>query len=296
VIVAAPAIPDVDDLYPDISDVDYHADRTSLSSSGARRLLLNGTPRHFDWDRAHPQPPKKVYDFGHLTHMIVLGEGSHIAVLDPAVHGLKKDGTIAENPAATATWKSAVAEARDRGAIPVHVDEYAMAEAMARAVDDHPIASQLFGDGAAELSGYWHDEITGVRLRYRPDYLKRLPDGRWVCVDYKTAISADPKAFKSSAGKFGYDMQHPWYLTGLTANGYPDAAFLFVVQEKTAPFEVSVIELEPDIVRLGAELNRRAVDIYADCTARNDWPGYGDEVHRVGLPVYAIIEREALLK
>jgi hypothetical protein len=296
VIDAPPAIPAEDDLYPGISDLDYHADRTSLSSSGARRLLLTGTPWHFRWEQDHPQPPKPAYDFGHLAHMLVLGEGAKIAVLDPEVHGRKKDGGIADKPTATATWKAAEDEARGRGEVPVHIDEFRRAEAMARVVAEHPTASLLFGDGAAELSGYWHDELTGVRLRYRPDYLKQLPDGRWVCVDYKTAISADPKSFKKSAAQYGYDQQHPWYLTGLSANGYPDAAFLFVVQEKTPPHPVSVIELEPDVVRMGAELNRRAVDIYADCVARDEWPAYGDEVLRVGLPTYAIIEREALLK
>lgn len=179
-------IPTDNGLHPGIPDHIYHADHDSLSSSGARSLLAK-TPAHFEHERRNPRKPKREYDYGHLAHLKVLGEGGEFVVLDPAVHGLTKDRKkVADNPRATTMWKDAEAEARERGATPVHIDDWRKSEAMAEQVRQHPVAGPLLElDGYAELSGYWHDPITGIRLRFRPDKLVELPSGRIVCIDYK---------------------------------------------------------------------------------------------------------------
>ena len=61
-----------------ISDTDYHAG-PSLSSTGARKIL--DCPARFKWERDNPPPPKPAYDFGHLAHRLVLGEGSVIQIV-----------------------------------------------------------------------------------------------------------------------------------------------------------------------------------------------------------------------
>ena len=53
-------LPSIVDALPDEL---YHADPIpggSLSSTGAR--LLVKSPAKFDWQRSHPQPPKKAFD------------------------------------------------------------------------------------------------------------------------------------------------------------------------------------------------------------------------------------------
>ena len=95
---------DLTGLRAGISTADYHADRSSLSCSGAKLLLRS--PAKFQWRLDHPVV-KDVFDFGTVAHTLVLGEGADIAVLDPGVHGLKKDGTPADNPRATTAWKAA---------------------------------------------------------------------------------------------------------------------------------------------------------------------------------------------
>ena len=42
----------------------------------------------------------------------------------------------------------------------------------------HPSAAALLDEGTPELSGYWHDVETGVRLRFRPDWLTELASRR----------------------------------------------------------------------------------------------------------------------
>ncbi|SHX93800.1 recE [Mycobacteroides abscessus subsp. abscessus] len=290
-------IPAEDGMYSGISDEVYHGDRTSLSSSGARALLAPSCPEIFRYEQLQPPAPKPQYDFGHVAHKFVLGEGSEIAELDPAIHGLNKDGSPSKSPTSTAMWQEAAEAARYRGQIPMHIAEVAKARAMAARVREHPLAAALLADGTPELSGYWHDPETGVRLRFRPDWLPNPGRGRLIVVDYKTATSAHPGHFARAAADYGYHQQVPWYLDGLAACDIADdAAFVFIVQSKTPPFPVSVIELKPDDIELGRRRNRKAIDLYAACAAHDHWPDYGQGVHSVSLPSYAVYQQEGDLE
>lgn len=286
-------IPTADGIYSGIPDEVYHGDRTSLSSSGARALLAPSSPEIFHHQRQQPPEPKPQYDFGHVAHKFVLGEGAEIFELDPAVHGLNKDGTPSKSPTSTAMWQQAAEEARKLGQIPMHIAEVAKAKAMAARVREHPLAGPLLSDGTPELSGYWHDPETGVRLRFRPDWLPNPGRGRLIVVDYKTSTSAYPGHFAKAAAEYGYHQQAPWYLDGLAACEIADdAAFLFIVQSKTAPYPVTVIELDPEDIELGRRRNRKAINLYAQCVAADHWPDYGQRVHCVSLPSYARYQQE----
>jgi len=273
-------------LIAGISDTEYHADKTSLSSSGARKVLA--CPARFKWDLDNPTTTSAALEFGKLAHAVVLNDGvSNYLAMDPNIYGLKKDGTVADVPQATSAWKQAVAEAAEHGVTPVSMTDYNTAFAMRDAVMKHPVASGLFKNGIAELSGYWQDEPTDVRLRFRPDWMTTSLSGRVVCVDYKTTINANPSDFAASVAKFGYHQQQAWYQFGLAAHSIDDAGFLFLAQEKQPPYPVSVIELHPDAVRLGAQLNRKAIDLYANCLESGEWPAYGTGINLIDLPKWA---------
>jgi hypothetical protein len=296
-ITAAPAgVPVNDGIYSKISDNTYHGDPTSLSSSGAR-TLTEDCPAVFREKQDEPQDPKPQYDFGHAAHKMVLGEGQQLFVLDPAIHGRTKDGTISQNPKACGAWKAADTKAREAGKLPIAKADIDKAQRMAGLVHTNRLAAKLLSTGTPEVSGYWHDDETGVRLRFRPDWLTDPgPGGRILCVDYKSAVSAKPSEFKKAAAKYGYHQQAAWYLDGLReVEVSDDAAFVFVVQCKTAPFLVSIVQLDPEAIELGRRLNRRAINVFAECTANNIWPGYGDGIHTVNLPPWAITQQEAVL-
>lgn len=251
-----------------ISDADYHADRKSLSSSGARLLLES--PAKFRWQMDNPPPSTPTFDFGRLAHVMVLGEGSEVAVVDAR------------------DWRSKAArEARDEayiaGKIPALASEVQTAEAMREAVFANSVARTLLFRGKAEVSWYADDPETGIRLRARPDWLPD-GDGRPMIVDYKTAASADPKVFGRKVFDFGYHIQAAWYVTVAELLGMENAAFLFIVQEKAAPYLTSVCELDAEAFAAGKARMREAIRIYRDCTESGVWPGYGDLIHTLELP------------
>jgi len=258
----------------------YHADPVpggSLSRSGAQRLLPPSCPALFRYEQLHGRKPRRVFEIGHAAHALVLGTGPELVMVD------------AENWRTKAAQQEA-AEARERGAAPLLPDEYAEIHAMAAALREHPIASALFDPdhGQPEQTLAWRDEPSGVWRRAMLDWLPDAGGGRLIVPDYKTTTCADPAELSKTAHKYGYHQQHAWYVDGAQALdlGDQDAAFVFVFQEKTAPYLVTVIELDGLALRIGRDLNRRAIDLYAQCSESGVWPGYSDEVESVPLPVW----------
>jgi hypothetical protein len=286
-------IPVENGMYGTVPEDEYHADRGSLSQSGAKILVGPAGPAKFREYIDGPRKVKKAWDFGHVAHRIVLGEGATLAVLDPAVVGLNKDGSPSANPAATAGWKTAVREARERGETPVTIADYRIAEQMAAKVKAHPVAGPLFARGHAEVSLYTTDEETGVRMRGRCDWITNYDFGdgdgeQSVIVDYKTCDDADPDAWTRKAIDHGYHIQHPWYqrLYADAMKAWKPPRFLFVCQEKSSPYLVAVIELPAEAVAIGTDKMREALRVYRDCTDSGIWPGYGEWIHRGSLPTW----------
>ncbi|MFE7799058.1 PD-(D/E)XK nuclease-like domain-containing protein [Nocardia sp. NPDC057440] len=271
-------------LYDGIDEAVYHGDRNSLSSSGARKLLPPYTPASFRWMQDNPREEKDYFDVGHAAHSLVLGVGAPI-------HEVRHDD-----------WRSKAAkeeraECYDDGLTPLLTVDYQAVRAMAAAVRSHPLAAALLAHGVAEQSGYHRDPGTDVMLRFRPDWITETRDGRRLIVDYKTSRSADPRLFVASAAKFGYHQQHPWYTEGLQAvlelEYEPD--LLFIVQDKNPPYLVSVVGLEGHDIERGRDLNRRAIDIYAECVATGEWPGHPNEIHYLSLPKWSAYQDEESL-
>jgi hypothetical protein len=267
----------------DLTAEQYHADRESISSSGLRALLAPGCPAQFKYDLDNPRPPKKEFDFGHVAHKLVLGEGSQVEIVDYP------------------DWKKLDARnqrdaAYEQGLIPILAKDYAVAEAMAEAVRRHPIAGGLFapGTGRAELSLFWTDRETGVRCRVRPDWLKELP-GLVLAADYKSCRDANPEAVSRAIRDYSYHQQDAFYTDGIWAALDPaDVRFVFVFQSKTAPYLITVRELAQQDRDIGRARNQRALRLYADCQRTGiwpDWTGPVDEIPQISMPSYDTIRQ-----
>jgi hypothetical protein len=273
-------------FYADLDELTYHSDPVpggSLSHTGAK-LLLAAPPAKFKEYRDRPEPPKRAFDFGHAAHAKVLGVGLEIVVVDAPDWRTK-------------AAKEQAAEARARGAVPLLADEARVVYEMADALLENDIAAALLqSPGTPELSMFWRDADTDVWCRGRLDWMPAPLPGRLIVPDYKTSVSAHPASFQKSVADYGYHQQADWYLDGLRRLGVADddAAFVFVVQEKTPPYLVNVFQLDEETMRLGAARNRRARDLYAYHSARGEWPGY-EGVQLISLPAWAARQQEAAL-
>lgn len=262
-------------LHTDLSNEAYHADLTSLSSSGARKLLPPSCPAKFRYEQDNPQPARKTFDYGNAAHKEVLGNGPDLILVDADLWNTKE-------------IKAEVAAIRAEGGIPLKQHEIDMVKAMADAIRRHPLASALIDPafGQPEQSGFWIDEPTGIRRRVRFDWLPSIHSDRLIIPDYKTAEDASETAFQKALDNYGYHMQAAWYEEGAQALGLGNhlTELLFVVQEKKPPYLVNVIGLDYFAREIGRAKNRRAIETFAQCTASGVWPGYGDEPNYLQLP------------
>lgn len=264
----------------------YHADPVpdwSLSKSGAQLLVPPNTPAHYLWTRSHPRPATKALDIGTAVHELVLGVGAGVAVIPEDI--LARNGA-----ASTSEARAFKAEAEAAGQTVLKPTEWAEVKAMHDTLREHPIAGRLFDPdrGRPEQSMFWRDQQHGIWRRARVDWLPNPGSTkRPVIVDYKTARSADPRTWAKAATDLGYHMQDACYRAGLAATTgitERDVVFVFVAQEKTPPYLVSVLELDRESREAGQMLMDRAAAVFADCRANNHWPGYPPDVVQVQLP------------
>lgn len=267
-------------VYDGMPDAEYHADPVpggSLSSTGARRLLPPSCPARYKYEQDHPPESTTTFDIGTAAHSLILGAGRPIVAVDADDWRAK----------AARDEREAI---RDTGAVPLLRAEYAQVRAMAAAIREHPLATALLdpAGGKPEQSLFWVD-VTGTWLRARIDWLPGTDSRRrMIAVDYKTTSSASPGAFAKSVASFGYHQQAAQYADGIRALGLDaDPAFLFIAQEKTPPYLVTVFELDAAAMQAGRALNRRAIEIYRDCTESGIWPGYSQDIELISLPPWA---------
>lgn len=97
-------------------------------------------------------------------------------------------------------------------------------------------------------------------------------DSEDIVVDLKTTSSVN--AFTGSVRKYGYHRQAAFYLRGLQANGLVshNARFIFLVVEKTAPYEVGLFEVTPEILDIANEDIDYLLKLYAECRAKDKYP------------------------
>ena len=259
-------------IYAGISNAKYHADPALGSTS--LKTLATRTPAHYQHDKAHPKS-SDAFTLGTAAHSLILeGDTSGIVVVQ-ADNWLTKDA------------KAAKAEALAAGKQPLLTKEFEQVRAMRDAVMAHPVARSLFTGHKAEQSVFWEED--GLMLKCRPDAWKP-----GMLIDLKTARDANPNEFGKTAAEYGYHQSAAHYIDGVKAATGEELPFHFVLVEKTAPYLVSVVELDIEAVNIGRQLNDRAKRIYRECVESNTWPGY-PTADLISLPMWAIYKAEDLL-
>lgn len=213
------------------------------------------------------------------SNVMAFGTAAHCAVLEPdAFTSRFKRGP---NDRRGNKWKDFIAKVGEGAALTA--DDYDGILQLRDAIRHHPLIRQLTGEGLRrEVTAFWTDPETGLQLRARPDAInERLP----IMADLKSTTDARPAEFARVAGRLGYHLQEAIYSEGWrVANGL-DAplAFVFIALERTPPYAFRIFEMDPDAAAEGHAIMRKALDQYARCKARNEWPGYPHEVEPLSL-------------
>lgn len=262
----------------DLPELDYHRDTEHLSASGAK-VLLGKRP---------PAPDSEALLFGRLVHTVILEPHrlDRYAVLNADVIGVKADGSPADNPRATKAWKTAVFEAERDGLTVIDGQTLAHAQAMARAVENHPEAGRILATSADHEVSAYATHPTGAPVRGRFDLL-----GPGFIADIKTCRDADPEKFDRVVHGLGYHVSAANYIDIARANGLTVDEFLLICVEKEptpgGDYRVAVIELHEDAIDKGRDLMADACERWLANGRVIDLPDYGDGRHVIDLPGWA---------
>ncbi|MGH1414863.1 MAG: PD-(D/E)XK nuclease-like domain-containing protein [Pelagimonas sp.] len=263
----------------DISDDLYFADpcpEPSLSATMAKDFIF-GTPLHA-WtgsQRLNPfhQPTNSTtFDLGSAFHTAMLSRGADIEVID------EKD------------WRSKAAKearetARDAGKTPLLRHQFDdvgnMVDAARIQLGGHSCGDPFTGTDA-ELTLIWKQD--GVWNRIKVDQIDR--ENR-ILYDLKTCAGyADPYSWLKTNMRLGIDIRVAHYIEGAKAVFGGDWRYRIIPVEKTPPHGLSVIELHPFAVDVGAEKVKRAREMLLRCLRRNQWPGYPAEICQTEPPAW----------
>lgn len=259
-------------IYDGVTSKDYHA-HPALGSTSLKTLATR-TPAHYQWDQEHPK----------RSDAFTIGTAAHSLILEDDTSGIV---VVAADNWLTKAAKEEKAEALAAGKQPLLIKEMAQVVGMRDAVMTHPVARELLTGHRAEASVFWDEN--GLPLKCRPDAWQpsRL-------VDLKSTINADPREFGKTAYNFGYHQSAAHYIDGVKEATGEELPFTFVLVEKTAPYLVSVVELDWEAIELGRALNDRAKRIYRECKEADNWPGYPPS-EPIELPTFAVYQTEDLL-
>jgi hypothetical protein len=211
-----------------------------------------------------------------------IGTAMHCVILEPDDFAARVE-CLDVDSFQTRAAREARAIARAEGRVALKARDFetllAMRDALVRQV------GTLFTGGTAERVYVWRDPSTGVLCKARVDYVKP-----GMLIDYKTSASAHPRAFRSRVWDNGHHVQAWWYLLGHDMMTGEAANWRWIVQSTKPPHLVTAHAPTPSLLAWAEQQGRAALSQYARCLADNEWPGYGDVVHHVELPSWAVYQ------
>lgn len=249
-------------------------DRDYSALPGIRRSDLwriSQSPLHYKYYVDNPQPETPALTFGRALHELILTPKSFNDnyTIAPAVDRRTKSGREKwEEFMATRNGRTIIAE-----------DDYKTMLDMRREIYHHPIADMLLTNNDTstdhETAFVWTDSATGEECKIKVDALSQV-DGKPVIVDYKTTESCADHMFERAARRYGYKLQVGMYTEGVWygKNDLEEYGFVFVAQEKKAPYAIRVYIATEDYIFEGTDLFHEYIGLYHSCKESGKWYGY----------------------
>lgn len=251
-----------------MTDKDYSA------LPGIRRsdlFRIAQSPLHYKYYSENPQPETPALTFGRALHELILTPSSWASnyCVAPSVDRRTKTGKD--------LWQEFMLNRNGRTIITE--DDYATMKEMRRAIYHHPLADRFLTNDETstdhEAAFTWTDADTGEECKIKVDALSHV-DGKPVIVDYKTTESCADHMFERAARRYGYKLQVGMYTEGIWygKRDMEEYGFVFVAQEKKAPYAIRIYIATEDYICEGTDLFHEYIGLYHSCKETGKWYGY----------------------
>jgi hypothetical protein len=290
-----------DGIHTDISIEAYHENKTHLSSTQIK--LAKKSLKEFDWYRRGliTKEHKAHFDFGNAFELALLAPvefSQKVAILKDTewVEAAMKANPALTKPRASKTYTQAYDEFMigregmyiipDKGP-----ESYETIKSMMESCYQDKIVQGLIKNTEYQVSLFWTDEETGLRLKTRPDICKRKKN---VVVNVKTALDGSPKAFSKDLANYEYPLQAAQEITGCLRSGLMESVdvYFWLVVEKCPPFNATIYEFAQEDIAASVDEFRYLVNKINKATQQGLFPGYSDRsdnehgILRAEIPMY----------
>jgi hypothetical protein len=268
----------------------YYHGQTAISASSFKTFIKSPYlffKRHIE--RSCPQEETAAMRIGSATHEFILEPEkfeAHYKVLPDDFNGRTKEG------------KAEIDAIEASGKVAMRASEFEDILAMRDGVLSNKTAAVLLSSGEAEIS--WRTKYKDLTLQSRTDWFieSATPEqvselikygidikaGQPVIVDLKTTAELDAW-FRDNYGnaihQYGYQLQLAFYLQVVNKVRKEQGKeivrhFLFIVVEKSAPYDCAVVVLDEATFALAQTQTKHHLKRMVACLANNDWQGYKD--------------------
>lgn len=279
---------------------EYHADKTAIGSGQLRTAMDSLKAFHGQMFLGKEKPVTDAMILGRKIHMAILEREkfNRLHVVQPEFMGYTKDGKPTKSLNSKDVQEQLARWQMDlpTGAVIVTNEELDMMIGIAESIMQHPNGPDTIKNTIPECSGYYRDPETNLRLKIKPDLLRK--DGT-VFVDLKSTKSSDHFDFgKQVFGDMRIDIQLFMYAKGIESiqGNFPKLIVLKAV-EKLWPYEVGLYYYtRDDLGQAEADYHstlrkiRRAID-------EDHWPMRQERIQRGHTPSWFInqsVERSEL--
>lgn len=212
-----------------------------------------------------------------------IGTAAHAAILEQDYSKFVEGPDVSK---ATKIWKTFVAENEDK--VVLKPDEFKQIKKMYDEFYKHDKTKQLMANGKPELSIFWTPEGISQGCKARLDYHIEHPDGD-IIVDFKTARDGSFKEFQRAIYNYRYDISAVHYINAVEEGlGRKVSAFIWAVQENTAPYLVSLYMADADCLERAKKKWMNTLGKIDNAYKENHFPGYDIGIKEMDIPVWAI--------
>ncbi len=218
--------------------------------------------------------------FGTMAHSVFFGE------IDPA-----NDWRVYDGVRRGAKWEAFKAECEACEYEPVKKADFDAVSAMGKMI---PADIRKLVDGAEkELTITF--QVQDVDEGHIIDCKARIDIWTGSTIyDFKTTSKGVGKReFKSSIGKYYYDLQAVWYKSAIQAAFGIDAPYYCIDQESSKPYDINVLKASPELLANGADWLNYGMEKYCKCLDTDSFPGhYSGVPESIDAPQWHMFEME----
>lgn len=251
----------------------HHSSYDTISSSGLGQLIkspFNYLENLKKRQNGKPMPQTRSMKFGTIAHLIVLepAEFRRRVVLAPSFDMRTTKGKedfklfqLDQHPDAI-IYKSNDEDTK----------KYEELVGVVNAIANHEKARDIFKVGVTEQTGFYRCELTGLKKRFRPDFMST---GNEITnlVDFKTTKSVIYEHLQKTIESYNYHVQIYFYREGYKAlfGKYPDVT-TWVFVENTFPFEVAIHTADEPMLEFGKKWHDYSMMLLKECIQAKYFP------------------------